>query len=520
MMSFFILMGVSAVIPQGWPMFRYDQARTGFCPAVSDFSAKPRSKVEWMVWDEGDLILASPVGADFNDDGWHDVVTSSYTAGFFYPLVDVYRGDNGLRIWSSGRFASEGCYRSSPALMDVNGDNKPEVFVSHTGAGALYALNGKDGSTLWTVSIGTSQFPSPLVMDDKPDGRVCACNDAGVLYCLNATTGAVIWAHGASAGGTCYSSPSAGDVNSDGQDEIVYSCGTNLYVVSESGVELWNVSVGEDYLSTVALSDKDGDGDLEMWVYCGKSGFLKVYEYGNPSPVISTFVGSIYGLGGLDWPPPPAVADVNNDGTPDAVLHHFNGVIMVNGASGSVVWNTPAQDLYGPVIMANLDLDPYLEIVVTGMPPDWGTRCKVEMYQENGSLAWQWWSEENADYHDEVEGEAILINVDADPEYEIAAVDYSCWAVVLDNSPLQTEEDAHERQVIFTTRGHDLYLCLPKEARVSLSVYDGSGRLTENLYDGVLSAGDHAFSLNTETKGVYLAVLRFEGQTKTLKVIR
>ncbi|MEO0181228.1 MAG: T9SS type A sorting domain-containing protein, partial [candidate division WOR-3 bacterium] len=66
----------------------------------------------------------------------------------------------------------------------------------------------------------------------------------------------------------------------------------------------------------------------------------------------------------------------------------------------------------------------------------------------------------------------------------------------------------------------DLYLCLPKEARVSLSVYDGSGRLTENLYDGVLSAGDHAFSLNTETKGVYLAVLRFEGQTKTLKVIR
>lgn len=249
-------------------MFRYDQARTGFSPARANFSSIPQAKAQWIVWDEGDLIYASPVGADFNGDGWHDVLVGSYGMSS-YPLADAYRGYNGGMIWASSVYSWEGCYHGGPALMDVTGDGRPEVFIPNIQAAALYALNGANGAQLWIAYIGVDQYSSPLVSDAELEGRVYVCNNLGVLYCLNATTGAVLWTHIADFGGTCYSSPSKGDMDDDGVDEIVYSCGPVIYMVSLNGVELRSVSVGDAYLSTVALSHRDGDGAREMWVYCG-----------------------------------------------------------------------------------------------------------------------------------------------------------------------------------------------------------------------------------------------------------
>ncbi len=463
---------ISAVIPSGWPMFRYDQARTGYSPARANFSSTPQAKAQWIVWDEGDIIYASPVGADLSGDGWHDVLVGSYGM-MDYPLADAYRGYNGSMIWASAVYSDEGCYHGGPALMDVTGDQVPEVFVPAVSAGALYALNGTNGSQLWVAYIGTDYNSSPLVAEEDFGGRVYVCNDIGVLYCISATTGAVLWTHLPDFGGTCYSSPSMGDVDGDGEDEIVYACGSVVYVVSTSGTELWNVSVGDNYLSAAPLVDRDGDGDREMWLYCAGTGYLKVYEYGNSTPLINTFVGSAMGM--LDWPPPPAVADVNADGTPDAVLHHYNGVTMVDGVSGSVSWNTLAQELYGPVILANLDFDTTLEIIAVGRPPSPYYRCRVEMYQENGSLAWQWWT--SGPYDDEVEGEAILINVDSDEEYEIAAVDYSCWTVVLDGRPLSADESGRETPG-FSVSGNILsgVLLLSSPGPGDAFLYDISGR--------------------------------------------
>jgi len=490
------LANLAATIPQGWPMFRYDQARTGFCPARANFSSMPQTKAEWIVWDEGDIVYASPVGADFNSDGWHDVLVGSYGM-MGYPITDVYRGYNGSMIWASPVYTSEGCYHGSPALMDVNDDLIPEVFVPIVEFGALYALNGANGSMLWAAYIGTDYYSSPLVTEEDFGGRVYVCNDLGVLYCMSATTGSVLWSHIADFGGTCYSAPSAGDVNGDGQDELVYTCGTVLYVVSSSGTELWNTSTGDIFTSTAALVDRDGDGDSEMWVYCGGAGYIKVFEYGNPTPVINVFVGSSAGI--LDWPPPPAVADVNADGVPDAVMHHYNGVTMIDGVSGLVAWNTFAQELYGPVIMANLDFDTTLEIIAVGRPPYDYYRCKVEMYQDNGSLAWQWWT--SGPYDDEVEGEAILINVDSDTEYEIAAVDYSCWTVVLDGKPLSAEETT-DGPVGFSLSGNILsgVLLLSSPGPGHAFLYDITGR---QVSDFCLAEGENRLRVGELGPGTY-----------------
>lgn len=72
----------------------------------------------------------------------------------------------------------------------------------------------------------------------------------------------------------------------------------------------------------------------------------------------------------------------------------------------------------------------------------------------------------------------------------------------------------------FRQMGKGLYLFTPIQAQVSLSLYDAGGRLVQNLYDGPLAPGAHTFMPATGARGVYVAVLRYQGGTRTVKLVR
>jgi hypothetical protein len=68
-------------------------------------------------------------------------------------------------------------------------------------------------------------------------------------------------------------------------------------------------------------------------------------------------------------------------------------------------------------------------------------------------------------------------------------------------------------------------LNLPSEARVSLSVYDVTGRLVRTLADGVMTAGEHNVNWNGKSTGgehvaagVYVAIVRVEGHKLSRKL--
>ena len=400
--------------------------------------------------------------------------------------------------------------------MDVTGDGKPEVFIPVEDYNALYCLDGATGAMRWAYNLGAwNQYSSPLLTEEGDSGRAYVCDDNGMLFCLNATNGALLWSHLADLGGTCYASPAMADVNGDAADEIVYTCGNTIYVVSSSGVELWTTGTGDSYCSSVALCDYDENGDCEIWVYCAATGFLKVYDYGNSSPIMSVFVGAMSGY--VDWPPPPAVADVNLDGTPDAVLHHNNGILMVDGAAMMVAWNTPSYDLYSPAIIANLDYDTTLEILVGGRSENYNNRCRVEMYQSDGSVAWRW--DVAGPYNDEVEGEPILLNVDSDPEYEIAAVDYSCWTVILDGMPLggTCENPGRGGRTILKTSVFSSVIELEVPARASAALYDVTGR---QVGSWSLEKGPHSLDASGLARGLYLLRVSSETGTEDFKLLK
>ena len=70
-----------------------------------------------------------------------------------------------------------------------------------------------------------------------------------------------------------------------------------------------------------------------------------------------------------------------------------------------------------------------------------------------------------------------------------------------------------------------LRFALPRETRVSLGVYDVSGRRVRQLASGAEAAGDHAIGWNLRDEagravsaGLYFARLETEGQVLTQKL--
>jgi outer membrane protein assembly factor BamB len=76
--------------------------------------------------------------------------------------------------------------RSSPALGDIDNDGKLEVVVGSDDH-KIYALNGENGSLLWSYSTGYFVRSSPSLGDIDNDGKleVVVGSGDGNVYALS-----------------------------------------------------------------------------------------------------------------------------------------------------------------------------------------------------------------------------------------------------------------------------------------------------------------------------------------------
>ena len=335
-----------------------------------------------------DKIRASPLVSDLNGDGEREVIFASYdgrvialdSQGNMVWSVDVgskvssspVSGElsvkNGLEIV----FGSEDDYVylvsakgsvlwkyktgeeviSSPALGDIDGDGSMEVVVGSKD-NILYVLKSPP-SKVWMYQTGGDITGSPVVFDVDGNGKqeIIFGSQDGKIYCLYETLKEILkgksdctregcshqtievthlvekWNF--SAEKTISSSPAVGDLDSDGNVEIVFgSEDKNLYILGRDGKRMRRFTVNSRISQPAALADLNGDGRLEILLTTTGGRLFILNNTGNR--VWDTVFGAPVHT-------PPVPVDVDGDGILEIIVGGDDGNLRVieNKFSGTI----------------------------------------------------------------------------------------------------------------------------------------------------------------------------------------
>jgi outer membrane protein assembly factor BamB len=361
-------------------IIRYDDKRSGNSQLVSNI-VEPEAR--WM-YDSTASYVGSPIAGDINNDGKIEIVFGTNEGNI--SALD----ENGNEIWTTQVL---GAVYAPPAMGDIDGDGIMEIVVGgyylKKGDPNLYALNGEDGSFLWTFSTMDKGAPfekgfesAPTIKDINNDGiqDVLIGSKNYYFYALNGPDASIIWE--SKFEHFIRSTSPLGDIDQDGKDEILVVDNHALARLFEMDGSLdWErYLLGYGSAPTPMFADVDGDGyDEIIFFSIGYPGSPSIYNHDGTLLWTNEEYTFFYSS--------PTLYDVDGDGLLDIINVDSNDQFLIayKGTDGSILYATEPfeKNFMGPgLITADIDGDGGIEVLVTANPNLFSINA------DNGSVEW------------------------------------------------------------------------------------------------------------------------------------
>ena len=370
-------------------------------------------QVPSTTYNSGGMNLSSVLVKDINGDSKPDILATNGCAdnSCSNGSVGVLFGNGNGTFQAPISYNPGGSGSFSMAMADVNGDGKLDLLVANTcltnsncNNGTVGVLFGNgDGTFLPPVAYGTGGSDTFSVAladvngDGKPDllvANACnnssSCNNGSVGVLLGNGDGTYQTATAYSSGGLYADAVAVGDINGDGNPDLVVTneCNGNSCTNGTYGILLGNgdgtfqaavsYNSGGVTATSVALADVNGDGKLDLLLtnQCSDNNCTTgqvVVMLGNGD---GTFQSPVtYGTSGL-YAGSLAVADINGDGKLDLLVTDqcesnsicntgFLAVLLGNGDGTfqtALTSPVPSPQSISQLILADFNGDGHLDV--------------------------------------------------------------------------------------------------------------------------------------------------------------